>query len=640
MSSLGEARSFLLENGDFSLPRFLAWTEIQVLAPMAPRADTIAGWLPASLLSASACVADRVEFVRDVTRAFLAELMRLHIDLLQPAGESGVDATAHDAIGANGAGAGGRVADSDPGEGAQRQQVGGTGQEEDEPEMLLDLLFDQGLLPSYAFPTDLATFVIFGWDNELRRKRVKERPQQGKDKALSEYAPGRLLVVDKQTYRVGGVYVDDPRVLNPGEVLFAHSLPVYVSCPQCTYVELRRDRGLTPQICPVCQATLTERLMLDPPAFAPENAEPLGERDKTQEISFATEAQIPTPIRAAAFPWQLGPSLQFRIAYQENQELVIANHGPRHEGFRVCQSCGASWPDRDTPPNRRHTRPYPITAMHRQAGIGRDCSGPLTEESLVLGHKFRTDILLLQVALCRPLSYGPRDPWLHEGLRSAAEAMSLAASRILSIDPGELAAGYRLMPPTVPTPGAIAAVELYLYDTAAGGAGYAAEAGERLPEILETSQALLDGCPNRCERSCTQCLRHYGNRFWHERMDRSLASQLVHYMRTGTPPSVAPLLTQTDALRALARYLELEGGTITLGASIHGLLVPLLVQAPGGPVVVGTHPALLELQAAEQQHPLQQEALALKARLLLVNDYVLSRDLPTAYQRFRSMTSD
>lgn len=30
-----------------------------------------------------------------------------------------------------------------------------------------------------------------------------------------------------------------------------------------------------------------------------------------------------------------------------------------------------------------------------------------------------------------------------------------------------------------------ALVDLYLFDTASGGAGYAAEAGEHLPEVLE-----------------------------------------------------------------------------------------------------------------------------------------------------------
>jgi hypothetical protein len=74
--------------------------------------------------------------------------------------------------------------------------------EEDDTPMLLDLFFDRGLFPSYAFPTDLCSFYVFERDGKT--VRIKERPQQSKDKALSEYAPGRLLVINKKTYRVGG----------------------------------------------------------------------------------------------------------------------------------------------------------------------------------------------------------------------------------------------------------------------------------------------------------------------------------------------------------------------------------------------------------------------------------------------------
>ena len=54
--------------------------------------------------------------------------------------------------------------------------------------MLLDVLFDRGLFPTYAFPTDVCSFVVFERDGV--NVRIKERPQQSKDKALSEYAKG------------------------------------------------------------------------------------------------------------------------------------------------------------------------------------------------------------------------------------------------------------------------------------------------------------------------------------------------------------------------------------------------------------------------------------------------------------------
>ena len=61
-----------------------------------------------------------------------------------------------------------------------------------DPEKLLDRLFDRGVLPSYAFPTDVVTFHVFDKNASTDRKAVlKYSPQIGLNQALSSYAPGR-----------------------------------------------------------------------------------------------------------------------------------------------------------------------------------------------------------------------------------------------------------------------------------------------------------------------------------------------------------------------------------------------------------------------------------------------------------------
>jgi hypothetical protein len=602
MSALGDAREFFATTGDFTFEGFQRWLAARVTAPGAPLADAIADWLPDALVPMTNRLAATAIGRHAAKRAIAVEISRQLCARFTTLGATLTAPT----------------------------QQGATavvpGLEEEERPMLLDALFDAGLLPSYAFPTSLAPFYVFGYENG--QHGVVEKPQQGKDKALSEYAPGRQLVVDKQTYRVGGIYTADGRALNPGDVLFATSLPVYVSCPVCTYVELRRDAGQQPRLCPVCTTALDEHALLDPPAFVPEGAKALPERDRNQETSYATEAQFPTPLRPIALPWTPGPSEVLRFAYQENQELVIANRGPKREGFVVCETCGAAWPEAERPVNGRHQRPYPISPMHRQAGIGRECNGPLTASPLYLGFKFRTDILILQLGLRAPFDYGANDPWLHDALRSTAEAITLAAGRLLDIDPGDLAAGYRMMPATSE---ADATVEIFLYDTAAGGAGYAAEAGEHLSSILEQAVTLVTDCPTRCERSCTNCLRHYGNRFWHARLDRHLAGDLLRYALTGRAPELASVEDQAERLLGLARYLELEGWRVTYPVPTPG--VPLLVGGGTTSVAVGTYPALLRRSAVQGQHS---AGLGTPARrTVLLNEYVVSRDLPTAYAMLR-----
>lgn len=605
MSALGDARDFFSVSGSFSMEAFREWATANVGAPSAPGVDAIAAWIPDDVGSA----------VKTLTQGNLTDAKRDFVVRTAAEFVAQLDALAHEFRSA-----------------AAASTTSGVDDDTDDSSLLLNVLFDRGLLPRYAFPTELASFYVFDSDGG-----IKEKPQQGKDKALSEYAPGRQLVIDKKTYRVGGIYTDDPRVLNPGEALFAQTLPVYVYCPRCTYVEVRPQRGAKPRVCPVCTTGLEECEMVDPPAFSPERGLPLRETDLGQEPSFATDAQFPSIVRPADLAWTAGPGPHLAFAYQENQELVVANKGPKQEGFKVCQICGAAWPTKSAPSDRKHARPYLLTKIHRRAGITRDCSGPLAPDPIYLGHKFRTDIVLVQMALHRPMAYSPADPWLHDALRTTAEALTLAASRRMDIDPGELAAGYRLMPPTTRTPGAQAVVDLYLYDTAAGGAGYAAEAGERLHEILTEALSLVRGCPEGCERSCTKCLRHYGNRMSHPRLDRSLAAQVIAYALDGRMPAVLDVAAQSESLLGLARYLELEGWTVCRPTRATE---PLRVSLGGPEILVGTRPALLEESAARESHPVVESARAAGRRSVLLNDYVLSRDLPAAYLQLRRAMSN
>ena len=110
---------------------------------------------------------------------------------------------------------------------------------------MLDLLFDKGLLPSYAFPTDLCSFVIQEREN-FGKVIERERPQLAKTQALSEYAPGRILVVNKQTYRVGGIFFDGLATASPAEGFFDGVRDRYIGCPRCSFVRLDQAADMKP----------------------------------------------------------------------------------------------------------------------------------------------------------------------------------------------------------------------------------------------------------------------------------------------------------------------------------------------------------------------------------------------------------
>src|SRR5690606_23622425 len=130
--------------------------------------------------------------------------------------------------------------------------------------------------------------------------------------------------------------------------------------------------------------------------------------------------------------------------------------------------------------------------------------------------------------------------------------------------------------------------------------------------------------------SCTKCLRHYGNRFLHGRLDRRLALQLLRYFRTGEVPAFASTSEQARMLRPLARFLELEGWTTASDSS-----GALRCDGPRS-VTVALYPALLASDFAEASHPTIAES---DARRVLLPDYLVEHDLPSAYQRATGLTS-
>lgn len=601
MSALGDADEFFNGTEEFSFVEFEAWMRGKVLTPKSAVVEEVAGWLPSAIFKVDKgkLVEAKRKFVREIAETLLRTLTQLRDEHVgEPSGE-----------------------DETGDEEASADDNGG----------LLDTCFDRGLLPSYAFPTDLCSFVIQEWDktNSRWRINVKERPQLAKAQALSEYAPGRLLVVNKQTYRVGGIFTDAPPSAAPAAALFARPLSRYVGCSRCSFISIERSssaRTLEGSPCPVCRTPLFVREYLDPPSFSPEQGRPLLEGDREQDITFASSAQLPEIAERNEFDWKDGPGVNMSHAYGEDVLLVVANKGKEAAGFSVCESCGGAWIDGEEPEGS-HARPFlvPRHVLERD-GATHKCNGEV-RRGLFLVHDFRTDLLLLRGAFRAPLNYQPGQPWINDALATLAEALALGASLHLDIDPGELSAGFRELPALVDGDQAVA--ELYLFDTSSGGAGYAADAGEQLQRILDKTEELLRVCPGRCERSCTKCLRHYGNRFLHSRLDRRLALQLLRFFRTGAVPPFASVAEQARTLRPLKRFLELEGWATEV--------------APGGALrcdgpramTVGVYPALLAIDAAEATHP---TASTSDAPRVLLPDYLVEHDLPSAYQRATGLT--
>lgn len=501
-----------------------------------------------------------------------------------------------------------------------------------EQEELLEFLFYHGLLPSYAFPTSLCSFLVEKVERNSRgifEVRTVQQPQQSISQALSEYAPGRLIVIDRKTYRSGGVFSNALKgEINRARVLF-NNPKKFVHCDKCSFVRDPHKYQSDDSICPICGGMLKEEIMIQPEVFGAENARELNEDDREQEITYATVAQYPQPVDPEDFEFKAGGA-HILFTHATDQKLVTVNRGKNEgqsSGFSVCTECGAaSVFDSYSPAKGAHGRPYKYISTKDTPHL---CSGEY--KRVFLGHDFRTDLLLLRLTVASPLVTDTSNAVVlrmyEDALHSIAEALRLAASRHkqLDLDPAEFGSGFRILPAIGED---AQTLDLFLYDTLSGGAGYAEVAANNLNDILTATLELLEGC--ECDTSCTDCLNHFHNQHIQSRLDRKLGASLLRYAIYGEVPCCSSPAMQVDKMSQLRASLELDGFQ-SLEKGIQE--APLIVCLNGRTVALGSYPGLIDRPDFKHE--------VCKAKNvdehLAVNEYLLRSNLPEAHQKVRNI---
>lgn len=193
--------------------------------------------------------------------------------------------------------------------------------------------------------------------------------------------------------------------------------------------------------------------------------------------------------------------------------MFLTNRGSedlKNRGFVYCLRCGRiepkGWHDENKSylNNRAsHPKPYP---NHRDRPT---CAG--FTQIISLGTKFISDVSLFRFHLGDDVSLMPGSTLTKVTLTTIAQALAISASDTLEIDRANVGAEYRAAQTDRGRNGA--EVDVYLYDTTPGGAGFVKAAVEDPKTLLRQAIGLLDGCD--CESSCYKCLRSYNNRFLH-----------------------------------------------------------------------------------------------------------------------------
>ena len=363
---------------------------------------------------------------------------------------------------------------------------------------IVNYLSKYGVIPSYSFPIDNielqvmdGTYNSGGYNSNSANIELSRDAKMG----IREYAPGSEVVANGRVWTSAGI-ASYPRAFMPQLV--------YKTCSQCHHIESHEDKSLIPDECSSCNAPLGDDYAyhIEPKGFITSAHEPTGrEPGHRRNMSAApTESQLIG--NAPDYKFEGTDLVKAFWAYQAAQDgrMIIINKG-KGRGFRRC-NCGWSFavPLRGRA-NLEHHNPY----------TGDKCTEIPSNFAFHLSHTFHTDVLQIRTEkpVTEPADLDPsaspeERAKARDGVaRSIAEAIRLAACKMLDLPEMEMAATYRHKP---------TGVEIILYDSVSGGAGYCKKLHDTpLSKIMEYAKDEILACSGHCSRSCSKCLRSFSN---------------------------------------------------------------------------------------------------------------------------------
>lgn len=436
---------------------------------------------------------------------------------------------------------------------------------------LLDALYEEGVIPTYSFPKNVVSTYIFDSEGQ-----VKYEVERGLDVAIGEYAPGRGIVVDKQTYQIGGLYYPGSERKKGTASAAARTYmedPNYVKrilkCPDCGWFGLESESSDT---CPFCgnDSLKVSRDMVKPWGFAPKNAKSLPDSQLSEEYTTVQQPLYSTLPKSKDIKIIKGYK-NTKMASRTNQRIIMLNHGLSDHGFMICPDCGAAMPGDDSNVLKGVKRPYyskfaKTQCRHEHA------------RNINLGYDFITDMLVLEIELDKDeINTKRNNIWLNRAAQSLAEALRLSACQELDVEFTELVTGYRYRQSKNGN-----YIDIYLYDSLSSGAGYSINIASIIDVLLTNVEKLLKEC--NCTSACYKCLKHYRNQYIHGILDRYAALDLLRWARYGTKPAQIEFEKQKEYLEPLCHIIKEMNGNVIFEndkiSIIHGNVKKQIIVYP------------------------------------------------------------
>lgn len=383
---------------------------------------------------------------------------------------------------------------------------------------VLGFLADEGFLPSAGLPTGIVSFDTITYsdlkevaDKEKREKKdillSRPNPSYHITRALTEYAPGKNIVIDGWNYVSAGISLKSQWSEARRDII--------QSCSKCGYqrvVEVSSQAKIVDN-CPHCKneksfvgltfangnrGTFTE--LIEPSGFAVDLFQ-----TATRKIEETSNSQYVEPLLIGVLPWATDNGSIYSIRESiENAEILYYNMG-NGNGYAVCLHCGRTAFDREDLEEHRRLR------GGKSDNNEDTCSGNNSHysihDSVILGGRFKTDFC--EIRFRNDSGYYSND---EEVLWSLGIVLTKIFTGFLGIEEGELSFGVKRYTDYR---------SLFIFDNAKGGAGYSVKFSLYAKEIFEEALKKLNGC--NCKNACTKCLIDRSSQWHINKLDRNKA---------------------------------------------------------------------------------------------------------------------
>ena len=372
-------------------------------------------------------------------------------------------------------------------------------------------LAEEGFLPTAGLPTGIVEFDTINIDDLNRGIKNKSKPSYFITRALSEFAPGKQIVIDGKSYTSEGIILKNDRGVQAQREIIqscsycgyqritevANNENVNSECPHCGRTSFR---GINFKDLDLRKKTYTE--MIQPAGFAIDIYQ-----TPSRKISEVSSIQYIDPLLINIKPWENKSSALFDVRESEdNAEILFYNVG-NGNGYAVCLHCGRTGNDKRQLDSHKRLRGGKNNDNEKNAICSGNEAPHAIHEHVILGGRFKTDFCEIRFREDNN-KYTKNETLLY----TLGAVLSKELSHFLAIEEGEIGFGIKRYDQFS---------TVFIFDTAKSGAGYSSQFMLYADEIFKIAEKTLFNCD--CDRACTKCLidRHTQ---WHlDLLDRHQA---------------------------------------------------------------------------------------------------------------------